>query len=227
MVAEVNANRPGWTAALLDNTRRAAMLGGIGTMAATTAKGVTVTVVATLDIHADAWQTFHTTVLNGVFCNNSFYNVGGLQVFFLNTQDATNYIGDSVWANNWIDQNAADPELVNVQSQLANRFSGVDIVHNTMPRQTFNVVINASSANIMDSTRIHGNVCLAYEEAIVTAVTVTYNQALRTTATWPARAGVSDNQVSATVLQDEIPSAAVSDIYADKRLSLSRRGARR
>ncbi|ODU19277.1 MAG: hypothetical protein ABS87_14120 [Sphingomonas sp. SCN 67-18] len=89
-MATINAIDPGLSATLIDDGRRAASVGGIGAVSATSIKGVERTIPCAFDQHGDMWQT----ATGGTDANDSENVIvianriesDGVQTFFLSFQ---------------------------------------------------------------------------------------------------------------------------------------------
>lgn len=223
VAAWINANCPNWTATVIDDTRRASYF---NTKAETNAKGVAVVNSTWIDNHADGWQISGMSGQNYVAKNNQLINCGALQVFFLSMQNTALDWCDSVWANNPVQFNGTDPELVNVQSQFEGRFSNVR-VENNYCLQGFFVRTQFGTTSFDDKCTIEANVMTGMTIDGTTSLgtcSVKYNQALAASGSFPSGTNVANNVTSTSLLSDPVPTRIKYDINNERRTGLSRRG---
>lgn len=131
VVAWVNT-LPGWTATLLDNTRRASALSlsgvtAFGAFGATDCKTVPLTLITAFDLHTDMWRTSHISAENIVCADNNFYNCVG-QGFWI----SSGLLRDIIIVNNTMDQDDTDPDAPNSFSQVDGPSSHVVFAHNSL-----------------------------------------------------------------------------------------------
>lgn len=128
---------PGFSATVLDGTRRAAALTKSGAwaasaFAATDVKAASLTMITKFDLHAD-WYQFQNNLDGGntVIWGNTGKGLIDVQVLFL--QPAASGLKDVLIANNSFHHNAGS----NWSSQITQPMSHVVIAHNTLVNQNF------------------------------------------------------------------------------------------
>jgi hypothetical protein len=125
---------PGWSATLLDDSRRAAALGlsGSGSLGAafgaTDAKTAPLTLVTVFDLHTDMWRLSPDTTDNIICAGNLFFDCVGQGFFVVGSGGLT----DVIIANNTMNQDETDPDAHYSYTQLGDDHSHVVFAHNSM-----------------------------------------------------------------------------------------------
>lgn len=144
---------PGWSATVLDSSRRAVTLsrrGNVplgGAFAELDARTQPITLVTAIDMHSDLWQMSFSGNNNDnlVFYGNLCHDQFTQSVFF----GASQPVRDAIIANNAFDLDQNDPEFPGLISQLRGPQSHVIVAHNTFGNQ--NLVLRADTNYAPDS----------------------------------------------------------------------------
>lgn len=140
-VADWINSLPGWSATVIDNTRRGSFLGrsagrGLG-FAAQNVKNTTLQLVTCFDAHADFYQRLPGTPENVIIAFNRGTKMRGQDIFFAN---ASGRCDDFIVVGNAFSNIPSTSGPYGIFTQTSSQFAGtphshVVFVHNTLPTQ--------------------------------------------------------------------------------------------
>jgi hypothetical protein len=143
--AAINAVGNGWTATPVSDTWALSGIGGIGVVAPTNCKNVTVNVVTAFDVHADGYQfASNTNNENVTVLNATWINVDSTQIFFFAVGNASNFMADVLFGN----CSGVRVGSTVTKSQFAGKHDNVLFYHNNLINQdlTLRTTVTAPSS---------------------------------------------------------------------------------